>query len=175
VLASGASRCRPQGNMIDIGDPADLERFSDDADLKRLHRYWTERRGERLFPSRADIDPVDFGYALGRISLVDVLDGPRFRYRLVATRLTDHLGYEMTGKFLDELPDAETRDYARRFYVEALARRRPLHHREAVVLDDRRWRQEALILPLSSDGEGIDMLLVYRVTGQPVPTTTAPG
>ena len=155
--------------MNDIDRPADLDRVSNDADLKGLHGYWRERRGA------ADIDPVDFGYALGHVSLVDVLEGPRFRYRLVSPRLTDHLGYEMTGKFLDELPDAEARDYARHSCVEAPARRRPLHRRDATVLDGRRSRQEALISPLSSDGQSIDMLRVYRLTGQPVPVTPAPG
>jgi len=37
--------------------------------------------GERRFPARADIDPLDFGYVLGHVMLLDVLRDPlRFRY-----------------------------------------------------------------------------------------------
>jgi hypothetical protein len=70
------------------------------------------RRGAKRYASRDEIDPLDFGCAVGRVSLVDVLEGPRrFRYRLVSTSLTARLGYEMTGKFLDEI---QARDAWRR-------------------------------------------------------------
>jgi hypothetical protein len=155
--------------MISIAAPADLDGVTDDANLKRLHRYWTERRGVRPFPSRAEIDPVEFGFALGRVSLIDVARRPqRFRYRLVSTQMTKHLGYEMTGRFLDELPETDVRAYAERFYAETVLRALPLYQREETVLDGRRWSHQALSLPLSSDGSAIDMLMVYRVAGAPV-------
>ena len=160
--------------MIEIADLAALDEITADADLKRLYRYWIERRSARTFPARAQIDPIEFGFALGRVSLVDVLQGPRrFYYRLVSTRMTEHLGYEMTGKFLDELPEGDVRAYAERFYSETLRRRAPLFHRDETVLDSRRWRHEALSLPLSSDGRTIDMLMIYRVTGTPVRVAAA--
>jgi hypothetical protein len=156
--------------MIAITAAADLDGVTDDSDLKRLHRYWTERRGVRPFPARAEIDPVEFGFALGRVSLIDVVHRPRrFRYRLVSTQMTKHLGYEMTGKFLDELPETDVRAYAERFYAETVLRALPLYQREETVLDGRRWSHQALSLPLSSDGNTIDMLMVYRVAGAPVP------
>ncbi len=153
-----------------ITNLADLERVSTDADLRRLYLYWQERRGTRPFPSRDDIDPVEFGYALGRVSLIDVLENPlRFYYRLVSTRLTQHLGYEMTGKFADQMPEAEMRDFAERHYRRALMTAAPLYETDEVVLDGRRWRHESLALPLSSDGRTINMLMIYRMTHEPVP------
>lgn len=164
----------------EVASAEGLELETGDAALKRLYRYWTERRGAKRFPSRADIDPLDFGYALGRVSLVDVLEHPRrYRYRLVSTSLTARLGYEMTGKFLDQVPETEMRAYTERLYAAAVASRVPLHSRDEAMLDGRRWRHEALILPLSSDGDAVDMLLIYRTADppnplEPVPARTAP-
>ena len=154
---------------MEITGITDLEGVTADADLKRLYRYWAERCGERAFPSRDDIDPIEFDYALGRVSLIDVLEGPRrFYYRLVSTHLTRHLGYEMTGKFLDQLPESQVRDFAGRHYLRALEQRVPIYESGEVVLDRRRWRHESLVLPLSADGQTISMLMVYRVTDAPV-------
>jgi hypothetical protein len=141
----------------------------DDA-LKRLYVYWTERRKGKRYPSRGDIDPLEFGYALGRVSLVEVLEGPRrFRYRLVSTSLTARLGYEMTGKFLEEIPESDMRRYTERLYAAAVERGISLYFRDAPTLDGRRWRTEGLILPLSSNGTSVDMLMIYRMTEPPNP------
>jgi hypothetical protein len=64
----------------------DLAADSRDETLRRLLAYWQERRGARRFPARGDVDPVEFRYALGHVSMVDVVgDPPRFRFRLVST------------------------------------------------------------------------------------------
>jgi len=34
-------------------------------DLQRLYDYWDSRRGGRRYPARSDLDPVEFGFALG--------------------------------------------------------------------------------------------------------------
>lgn len=147
-----------------------LEGVTTDAVLMRLYDYWLQRRGAKQFPSRNDIDPVDFGFALGRVSLIDVLDRPRrFHFRLVGTMITEHLGYEMTGKFLDELPDVEARAYLEHLYAQAVEDRAPLYESGQVVLDGRLWKHETLVLPLSTDDRSIDMLMIYRATERPQP------
>lgn len=157
---------------MDVTGLADLDRVAADADLKRLYRYWAERRGGRAFPARGDIDPVEFSYALGRVSLIEVLESPRrYYYRLVSTQLTDHLGYEMTGKFVDEIPEPEMRSFAERQYLRAVERRAPLYQSDEVVLDGRRWRHETLELPLSADGRNVNMLMIYRATSEPAPVS----
>ncbi len=162
-------------NLKEVASAEALERETGDGALKRLYGYWVERRDAQRYPSRDDIDPLDFGYALGRVSLIDVLENPRrFRYRLVSTSLTARLGYEMTGKFLDEIPETEMRDYTERLYAAAVERRVPLHLRDEAMLDGRRWRHEALILPLSSDGTSVDMLMIYRTADSPVPLRPIP-
>jgi hypothetical protein len=132
-------------------------------DAKRLYQYWLTRRSGRQFPSRKEIDPLVLGFVLGRISLVEVSNDPRrFLYALVSAELTEHLGYEMTDKYVDEMPEPGVRDYVTALYTRALDARTPLYEEGAAILDKRVWRYKTLVLPLSSDGEAIDMLLVYR-------------
>jgi len=45
-----------------------------DPRLRRLHDYWREKCGDRQFPDRGDLDPVDFPYILGFVTMVDVID-----------------------------------------------------------------------------------------------------
>jgi hypothetical protein len=143
-----------------------------DQRLLRLYRYWLERRGDRAFPARRDVDPADFAYALGRVSLIEVLREPlSFRYRIVATRLTSHLGYEMSGKPIDAIPSSDHRAFVRGFYEHAVAQAAPLYDTGNVRLDDRVWWHETLALPLAADGGTIDMLMVYRNTRPPTDAT----
>lgn len=139
---------------------------------QRLYRYWLEKRGKRAFPSRRDIDPLDLPFALGHLSLVAISDSPRrFHYRLVSTGVTADLGYEMTGKDVEDIPEPEMRDYVRAFYERALAARGPLYEEGTAVIEGRTWEHKSLALPLSTDGAAIDMLLVYRETE----VTSSPG
>jgi hypothetical protein len=154
--------------------PFPVEIASQDDRLLRLYRYWNDRRGELRFPPRANIDPVDFPYALGRVSLVEVQRNPlRFRYRLVGTLLTQHLGYEMTGKYVEQIPEPSMREYTRRFYERALQRQEPLHEAGTELIERYAWQHEVLVLPLASDGATIDMLLIYRNTERPTAISSA--
>ena len=129
--------------------------------LARLHRYWDERRGGRQFPARADIDPIEMRELLGNVLLVDVLREPlRFRIRLHGSRMVERAGYDMTGRMVDELPDTEFRELARRSFTHVAATGLPLLSRRDRVIDGRRMRYETLMLPLAADGRLVDMLLV---------------
>ena len=95
-----------------------------DDDLRRLYGYWDEKRAGRRFPARSDIEPMDLNYILGRLNLIDVLhDLLRFRYRLQGSMLVRHTGFEMTGKFLDEHPQPEFREYLARSWKDRRQRR----------------------------------------------------
>lgn len=154
------------GGGADPASPAGLADASED--VKRLYAYWQARRGTKRFPAREDIDPVDFKFALGRVSLIDVVEDPRrYRYRLVSTSITKHLGYEMTGKYTEEIPEKELRDYVERLYAETVSAAAPIYTKEKAAFDGRLWESEALMLPLSSDGSRINMIMAFRETAVP--------
>jgi hypothetical protein len=132
----------------------------DDPRLARLYAYWLSRKGNRRFPARRDVDPLEFRYLLGHVMLLDVIGDPlRFRFRLHGTELTRRAGYDLTGKFLDDLPVAEYRDYVIERCKHLVADGEPLlvHHNR--ILDNKLRRYEALWLPLSEDGTQVSMLL----------------
>ena len=141
---------------------------------RRLYHYWLERRGDRHWPARRDISPTEFAFALGKVSLIECIGAPpRFRYRVVSTGLTEQLGYEMTGRFADEIPEPGIRNYVERLYADALARGEPQHQTGTLVIDEKQWAYETLILPLSADDRRIDMLLIYRdATARPLGSPT---
>ncbi len=135
--------------------------------LQQLCAYWDERRAGRAMPARADIDPVDFAYALGNVILVDVLHAPmRFRIRLHGTTLATEAGYELTGKMLDELPITEFRALATQSFTATATSGLPFHSSRDRVLDGRRRAYETVMLPMSDDGTTVNMLLVALFYGR---------
>jgi len=148
--------------MLDaIGsDLRELPSQIEDPRLARLYEYWLSRKGTRRFPSRRDIDPIDFRYVLGHVMLVDVLRDPvRFRVRLHGSDMARRANYDLTGKFLDDLPIADYRDYVIDRCKGLVADGEPIlvHHNR--VLDFRLRQYEALWLPFSESGVEVTMLL----------------
>jgi hypothetical protein len=72
--------------------------------LRRLHAYWDAKRGDRTMPSRADIDPVEMGWILGNLSLIEVREGGDYVWRLDGTNLAEFFGCEMMGRSISEYP-----------------------------------------------------------------------
>ena len=130
--------------------------------LRRLHEYWVEKRGERKMPSRVDIDPLDIIYIVGNVILVDVIDGDplRFHIRLHGTNLAERVGYELTGKMLDELPVDDFRALAQQSFSWVATKAQPLHSRRDRIIGGRFARYETVIMPLSDDGERVSRLLI---------------
>jgi hypothetical protein len=135
-----------------------------DACLRRLYEYWLVKKGERRFPSRRDIDPIDFSYVLGHVILCDVLRDPlRFRVRVHGTEMVAKAGYDLTGKFLDDHPISEYRRYVIERCEGLVRDGEPLLVRSERSLDGKSRRYEALWLPLSDGGQHVTMLLAAMI------------
>lgn len=131
------------------------------APLRYLYRDWGAHRAGRPFPARADFDPLELRYILGNLSLVDVLRDPlRFIFRLHASENAMHLGADLTGKELAEMPVWADPTSVRIQYEHVVAARTPkAQRRVGTHADGITWEYEVLVLPLSTDGETIDMLM----------------
>jgi len=128
--------------------------------LRRLYAYWNERRQGREFPSRRDIDPLDFPYVLGHLMLLDVLHAPlRFRFRVYGTRLAARVGYDMTGKMVHDLPNAAHRAALLERCGELVKHRGALATLGENVIGEHVFPYEALWLPFSDDGRNVTMLM----------------
>ena len=130
--------------------------------LRQLYAYWDGKRDERKMPARVDLDPLDMTFVIGNIILVDVLAGapPRFRIRLHGTNLSQRVGYELTGKMLDELPVTEFRDLAQQSFTRVAETGEATHGKRDRIIDGRFARYETVIMPLSDDGKKVDRLIV---------------
>lgn len=132
-----------------------------DSDLQRLLVYWRERRAERGFPRRADIDPLDLGFMLERIALVEVHEGARRRYRLrvVGSWWVRKYGFEPTGIWLEDWPKPEQLKLVLESYEALVALRQPVILKRDHWIDEQLLNYEAALLPLSEDGVQISMIV----------------
>ena len=128
--------------------------------LRRFFQYYLEKRGNRAFPSRADLDPLDFPYALGDVTLVNVRHNPlNFSFRLDGSRHVERFGFDLTGRSLEEFPYPEMRKAIFESYKEIIDHREPRRYFRDLESGGRWFRYETLLLPLSSDGSTIDMIV----------------
>jgi len=178
-------------DQVELFDAAEAQ----DRRLQRLYRYWQSKCADRLFPDRADIDPVDFHFILGFVTLVDVIDvdlpvanaaptggstapperaQPRHRYyfRLDGSRLVELSGADYTGRYLDELPWPDYVDFVRWTYDEVLRKKLPLGYRRRGNIDEHTFDEETVIFPLGAGRGRIEKLMVAVIPGEVDPAIT---
>jgi hypothetical protein len=149
-----------------------------DAD-QRLHAvlaYWSGKRGAQPMPSRRQIDPLELGPAiLPHLMLVDVEPGPRFRYRLFGTAVSEAFGTDPTGQYIDAVMVGTYKAFLLGLYSDLLTMKKPVYSTSiyGTQLRTKMWTQR-LMLPLSSDGDTVDMVLACQVFlhGSPLKTLT---
>lgn len=137
-----------------------------DRRLQRLYAYWDAKRGGRRFPTRSEVDPVDFPYILGYVTLVDVEFEPRrYFFRLDGSILVELSGMNYTGKYLDELPMEEYSDFIKQTYDTVVDSGAPYRYLKKGLFDRQVFSEETLILPLGNPQNPVDMLLVAVIPG----------
>jgi hypothetical protein len=159
-----------RAGLDQIVDPDWLSTRSDD--LRAVYAYWKSKAGNRRMPARADIDPIDLVPYLPSIMLVDV-HAPsqgepalaRYVYRLVGTREVEMRGSDPTGKPVATHCYGGMRDLALQNYDTVIRTRAPVLdcNEDDIQIHDRYEDLDCIFLPLSSDGERVDMVLVYTV------------
>lgn len=131
------------------------------AELKALEACWRSKMRGDVLPARRDIDPWEMRSFLRQVFLVTVTQNPlRFWFRLVGTRIAEDYGEDITGRYLDEIDLDDVRRDIEEGYEIAAREGRPVYSRCDYRKHDRRHlAYERLLLPLSSDGKRVDMLL----------------
>lgn len=127
--------------------------------MRALYDYWCERRGSASMPPLAAIDPTTLPRAcLPYLSILEVEPSPfRLRSRLCGTTLSEQLGFDFTGHYLDEFPGA-TKQMARMEWC--------FHHARPYVAEDGITfapndykRYQILILPFGDPGCGVQRIV----------------
>lgn len=156
----------------DSGQGLPLEAL--DGRLTRLHAWWLGLPTEGGLPPRKAIDPLEFRFALGHVSLIDVIRGgqePRFGIRLVGEdsdlRLRVRAEDDRKPAFVDELADPEARALISRTYQRVMREAVSSWARRDVVIDLRRRIYDVIWLPFGDDGKTVDVIMTGIVYYMP--------
>lgn len=133
-----------------------------------LYDYYETLRDGRPMPSRRDIDPTALPQLLGYLSLIDVQEAPRaFRYRLCGHYQVALIGQELTNKTIDAIEVAEVREHVRRHLEAGVRTRQPQFYEEALASMAGAPVYQRLLLPLSTDGDRVDTILLSTMAADP--------
>ncbi len=148
----------------DHADPAILANLPDS--IGQLLAYWQSKRQGRAMPSRADIEPAEIKTFLPLSILVDVTyderGEPDFTYRLVGTREVEIRGSDPTGRRVAEAYHGPSVENVIGCYRQVVDSRAPFLDDEYFVREGDNFADEAnLFLPLSNDGERVNMVMVF--------------
>ena len=133
-------------------------------DVLKVLAYWDGKRNGRSMPRRRDIDPVELRGLLPNITLVDVVDDDRrFVYRLVGTGEVQLRGHDPTGKSVRDGYFAATPEAAEARYERVCNSREPYYEEDNFQMVDRYVCEANLFLPLSEDGETVNMIMVFSI------------
>jgi len=136
--------------------------------VRALYEHWlTIHPGGGKLPGRRDFDPMAVPYLLPHIMLLEVQGRPpRFRYRVIGTRMVDALGKDLTGQWLDEAHSQAGRKPEFPGYELVVAQREPQWRRgppHFASYIDKCTGMERVFLPLASNGVDVDMILIIAV------------
>lgn len=88
---------------------------------------------------------------LGRINLLDVLEGPRFRYRLVGTKIATAGAIDMQGQLVSDLKPPVFARLVESHLALAFERQAPNLHEIAVARGPVKRRYQRLVLPYAPE------------------------
>lgn len=130
-----------------------------------LFRYWEQQRAGRAMPKRSDLDPAGLRTLLPYLTLIDHPDG-QFRYRLVGTIVAQDLGRDLTGSFVGSyVSPPEYAAALMAIYERVFATACPVFTTGEYRSASRAIHTSSrLILPLSDDGESVNMVVFTRIS-----------
>jgi hypothetical protein len=117
---TGSAQAERRFSGVDMPVWSEIER-SQSKLVRALHAWWEAHRGASGIPDRSAVDPADLKPLMPSLFIAEVEHAPfRIRYRLVGTRAVAITGFDITGRYLDELlsgqPDVPWPEYYRTVY-----------------------------------------------------------
>ena len=128
------------------------------------YAYWRSKVRDGNLPARSEIKPSEIPRILPHTVLMDVHRTPEldFGYRLIGTRVVEHLHSDYTGLRMSDIDHQRAPSTIWNNCRTVAETGAPLFpHTPYVGPHDAFRRAEDLILPLAADGSTVDMLLVF--------------
>lgn len=143
------------GKFIDDFEVSDISNVK----MRSVYEYWLKIRGDRSIPSRADINPAEIASILPHICLVRVEEGTsRYKLTLVGSENVKAMNSDLTGKYLDEIP--ELQKYAKERYDWVVENKRPYIYQGGLDWSPKDYMEYSIIgLPLSNDNDKVDGIM----------------
>jgi len=143
--------------LVHVDDPVEIR----DARLLGLLQYWRSKCQGDVMPARRDIDPIEMKPWLGNLLLVEFpADRMQYRIRLEGVNIVHFYGTSRQGKGIEALTSEEERRILLSQYFIVLDHKQPAHYEtEFVTSEGILTFQRKLLLPLSDDGERVNMIL----------------
>ncbi len=131
--------------------------------LRGLLDTWQAKCRHGMLPARRDFDPLDMRECLGWLFVVQVEpEDDDFRYTLIGTEITAHVGRDNTGRRVGEVFGPAGLD----LYRQVRDAQRPVRVWGVVDwLDKDHKSYETLLLPLADDGRNVDRFIGAMVFG----------
>lgn len=153
-------------NSSGIYDNQTFQMFRKDkhADLLRL---WSSKRKGRNAPLRNDFRVEELKPWLGRLILLDVLqgalpDGCDFKFRLMGSSIAQEIGADLTGRTVSESTLLAGATAALQNLRDICLHAVPRFRDDLIpVGNGDGYAPERLFLPLSEDSRSINMILLY--------------
>ncbi len=146
---------------------AAIERGAIHRKIATMIDYYRSIMPPDRLPGRQHFEPMAIPLLLPNIWLVEVLDGPtpRFRYRLMGTRVAQAFSADVTGRLLDDVHPGFAGNPMHGHLTGVVTTRRPTYRRgtpNAWPIDELQ-SLERIFLPLAADGATVDIVLALTV------------
>lgn len=127
--------------------------------LTTLYAYWLSKRGDRAMPARSDIKPAEIKPLLPDIMIWSA--AAPHTIRIVGDNIVRFVGSNHTGKPATTGMPPEAAEAMLNVFTRVIATKAPRFRvGKAFWLPEKSYRTfEACYLPLSPDGDAVDMIL----------------
>jgi hypothetical protein len=132
--------------------------------LRDGYAYWLEKKGDRLMPSRGDLDPLlERPQLCSHIILFDVMSDPLdFRYRLIGQSVRRRMGENWVGRRMSEIDFQRAPNPIWQHHAWVVEHRAPRFIRPEYIHPKEDFRfVESAILPLGPDPDRVDMIFSF--------------
>jgi hypothetical protein len=135
-------------------------------DIRALYEYWCGLTPNGEMPGRQHFDPLDIPQLLPNIWLIEVHREPlRFWRRVVGSRIEEFAGRNLTKGWVAERLSEERLSGVYKNLTQVVDSGQPSWRRgKSMIYYEKGFTDlERLYLPMSSDGETVDMILAMTV------------
>jgi hypothetical protein len=140
--------------------------------IRLMHRWWMSKRGNDI-PDRSVFDPIEFKKLLPYILIADIEQPFRVRYRVVGTKVVEATGFNITGRYLDDLMPTEPEAPWPDLYARTVQLRGPtLGTSTCTTTSGGLFTHEFGMFPLRRGGSSVDQVLSIEDYGNLFSTLT---